>query len=362
MKSIYIYILSIFIGCNICFLKNNEALANNDTKEIFDTTNYFRLSKKSFYNDHNNDLAIHYCNLALSKTPNSLELLNHKLKIYCELGNCDSSLKVTATILRLKDDFETYITISEVLFFICEKKELAIHSLLLYRKENGENTVLLNHLANYYALTDDFEKAEYLFNQVISMGDSSTRVYSNLINCYLANEQIEDAFSLIKKRLSINPDNLEMNLWLSYYYYAIGQDKLAIETTDRIKLRNTDVSEDANIIIADFYKSHNAPKQAHEYYEEALLNNNNLCDITVVFNYFDYEFDSYKSDRLITIMENMRSKCPDNELFKENPKFVAQIYMVNGKIELAKKYVQICIEYNEESEECIEILKQLNDF
>jgi tetratricopeptide (TPR) repeat protein len=88
-------------------------------------------------------------------------------------------------------------------------------------------------LAQHYYQNGDFEKAITYYEKIYN-SDQSKTVYNSYLDCLIATKDFNTAEKTIKKQISLNKKDLEIQLQLGFFYEKIKEDNKAKKTFNEV--------------------------------------------------------------------------------------------------------------------------------
>lgn len=210
---------------------------------------------------------------AVKKLPNDNGL---KLVLASQLaddGKVDEAIQMAKSLLKgTAEDRETYIGLSQIYARLKRWKDaedaLAQAEKVSTRTEEKEYALFL--LGSVYERQKKFDQAEQTFRQVLQQDPSNTMTL-NYLGYMLAdrNTRLEEALTLIKKAVSMDPQNGAYLDSLGWAYFRLGNYDLAEENLRKAadKTPNDATIQDH---LGELYSKTNRLKQAATHWERAL--------------------------------------------------------------------------------------------
>lgn len=210
---------------------------------------------------------------AVKKLPNDNGL---KLVLASQLaddGKVDEGIQMAKSLLKgTSEDRETYIGLSQIYARLKRWKDaedaLAQAEKVSTRTEEKEYALFL--LGSVYERQKKFDQAEQTFRQVLQQDPSNTMTL-NYLGYMLAdrNTRLEEALTLIKKAVSMDPQNGAYLDSLGWAYFRLGNYDLAEENLRKAadKTPNDATIQDH---LGELYSKTNRLKQAATHWERAL--------------------------------------------------------------------------------------------
>ena len=210
---------------------------------------------------------------AVKKLPNDNNL---KLVLATQLvddGKVDDGLQMAKSLLKgTADDRETYVGLSQIYARLKRWKDaedaLAQAEKLSKRAEEKEYVLFLQ--GSMYERQKKYDQAEQTFRQVLQQDPNNTMTL-NYLGYMLAdrNTRLEEALTLIKKAVSMDPQNGAYLDSLGWAYFRIGNYDLAEENLRKAadKTPNDATIQDH---LGELYSKTNRLKLAATHWERAL--------------------------------------------------------------------------------------------
>jgi len=148
------------------------------------------------------------------------------------------------------------------------------HTLLSERiKEHPDDIFAHYMLANVCEKVGDLEQCEREYRKVIELDPYFAAAYNNLGYTWIDRDlNLEEAISLVRKALELEPDNGAYIDSLGWAYFKLGKlDEALSELQRALKFEGTDPAIYEH--IGDVYKAKNMIKEAIEYWQKALQMN-----------------------------------------------------------------------------------------
>lgn len=210
---------------------------------------------------------------AVKKLPNDNAL---KLVLASQLaddGKVDEAIQMAKSLLKgTAEDRETYIGLSQIYARLKRWKDaedaLAQAEKVSTRTEEKEYALFL--LGSVYERQKKYDQAEQTFRQVLQQDPNNTMTL-NYLGYMLAdrNTRLEEALTLIKKAISMDPQNGAYLDSLGWAYFRLGNYDLAEENLRKAadKTPNDATIQDH---LGELYSKTNRLKQAATHWERAL--------------------------------------------------------------------------------------------
>lgn len=210
---------------------------------------------------------------AVSKLPNDKQL---KLMLATELADDskpDEAIQTAKSLLKgTAEDRETYIGLSQIYLRLKRWKEcedaLAQAERLSTRNEEKEYVLFLQ--GSVYERQKKYEQAEQVFRQVLQQDPSNTQTL-NYLGYMLAdrNVHLEEALTLVKKALLLDPQNPAYLDSLGWVYFRMGEYDQAEENLRKAadKIPNDATMQDH---LGELYAKTGRLKLAAAHWERAL--------------------------------------------------------------------------------------------
>ena len=210
---------------------------------------------------------------AVKKLPNDNAL---KLVLATQLaddGKVDDAIQMAKSLLKgTAEDRETYVGLSQIYARLKRWKEaedaLAQAEKVSTRTEEKEYVLFL--LGSAYERQKKYDQAEQTFRQVLQQDPNNTMTL-NYLGYMLAdrNTRLEEALTLIKKAISMDPQNGAYLDSLGWAYFRLGNYDLAEENLRKAadKTPNDATIQDH---LGELYSKTNRLKQAATHWERAL--------------------------------------------------------------------------------------------
>ena len=199
------------------------------------------------------DKAINLIDVALKKTPRNVPLLFRKAKIYTDLGDFNTAMKVYEQILSFKKNSPTIYHAYAVLYTKMKDYDKAIKNLnksitlddtnahahkdlgiiyllrnqVEYAKDEFElalkfginDNEILKECADFYYSISNFAKADKLYRKSLQLENNPYTSLSLGINL-IAQNKLEEAFATLEPLMAILPDEPELLYNIARIYFA----------------------------------------------------------------------------------------------------------------------------------------------
>ncbi|MBF0242898.1 MAG: tetratricopeptide repeat protein [Desulfamplus sp.] len=210
-----------------------------------------------------------------SKSDQYRKSLFHVAYIYSQLDQRDRSIDFLES--KLADFSADSEFISYLAAFYEEDNQLnkALEMLQLALKDSPDDTELLFRLGVIFDKSGDKDECIATMKRVVELDDQHASALNYLGYTYAELEiNLDEAEELIKKALSIKPDDGYITDSLGWVYYKKGDYDKAIEILEKASQLS---SEDPVIVehLADAYKEKKMYEKALDGYKKALLKNTN---------------------------------------------------------------------------------------
>lgn len=223
----------------------------------------------------------------LKKEPNNTLYLEELFNLYMRTGEYLKAKNIVDRIVKLKPNEERYIISKYYIYLKLKKGKEILGDVKRHLKIEPENLDLLLILGLIYEQDKQYRKAEKIYKKIIKIDasfkdaydrlaqiyyeqgklDKAEKVLKNLLKNYFFFSRIEkskyyiylsdilrkegkikEGFEYLKKALSIDPDNPDINFYIAVYYDEIGDWKKAKEYLERAIKLNPDFTDALNYL------------------------------------------------------------------------------------------------------------------
>ena len=247
-------------------LYNNSAIETIKTLEKDD-----KLLKKSDYANYilavaylenkNYSKSMNAINRALNKSPDCINYLHVKEKIYTQTGNYKSALKTINEIEKQKTDLKY---VNDVI------NNDKLYILMKMSKKDK---------AKYYSAkllfkTGDYQKALREAQSAISLNKKNIDAYILIGDYYIKNKDLQKAQEYYLKANELNPKNSQALMGLGHYYYINNQIDNAYEYYQKA-YKYSPQNEQVLLCLANVLLIKNEKQEALSYLKKLLKINQN---------------------------------------------------------------------------------------
>jgi len=223
----------------------------------------------------------------LKKEPNNITYLRELFNLYMQTGEYLKAKKVVDKIVKLEPNDERFLISKYYIYLKLKKGKEILEDVKRDIKRQPENLDLLLILGLIYEQNKQYKKAEKIYKKIIKMDASfkdaydrlaqiyyeqgdfeeAEKVLKNLLDNYFFFSRIEKAryyiylsdilkkegkikegLEYLKKALSIDPDNPNINFYIAVYYDDIGNWKKAKEYLEKAIKLNPDFTDALNYL------------------------------------------------------------------------------------------------------------------
>ncbi|HZU31800.1 MAG TPA: tetratricopeptide repeat protein [Candidatus Angelobacter sp.] len=210
---------------------------------------------------------------AVKKLPNDKSLKLALAQQLADTGKTEESIQIAKTVQKENpEDRDTYIMLSQIYMHLKRWKDaesaIAQAEKLATRPEEKEYVLFLT--GDLYERQKKYEQAEQAFRQVLQQNPSNSMAL-NYLGYMLAdrNSHLEEALTLVKKALDLDPQNYNYIDSLGWIYFKLGNYDQAEENLRRAadKAPNDATVQDH---LGELYARTNRFKLAATHWERAL--------------------------------------------------------------------------------------------
>ncbi len=223
----------------------------------------------------------------LKKEPNNTLYLEELLNLYMKTGEYLKAKNIVDKIIKLRPNEERFIISKYYIYLKLKKGKEILEDVKKHIKREPENLDLLLILGLIYEQDKQYKKAEKIYKKIIKIDTGFKDAYDRLIQIYyeqgdfekaekvikdLLNNyfffsriekskyyiylsdilrkegKIKEGLEYLKKALSIDPDNPEINFYIAVYYDDIGDWEKAKEYLERAIKLNPNFTDALNYL------------------------------------------------------------------------------------------------------------------
>lgn len=163
---------------------------------------------------------------------------------YVDIDDLDGAIEALSKAILIDETFlKAYARLGEILLWQ-DRKEEAEKIFKEAERNLPNDTDCLYAISNIYKATKDFDKAIKYLKKVLSYDGFNAKVYQDIGEIHLNEDNVKFAQLAFKKALELNPKDIRLYLKLAYTYYLQQNKTRALELlTDGLNLdkENADI-------------------------------------------------------------------------------------------------------------------------
>ncbi|KTD07707.1 tetratricopeptide repeat protein [Legionella jamestowniensis] len=224
--------------------------------------------------------AIKSYNQGILLNPDNPKLYQELAQVYAAAKDFDKALNTTNKALQLDADNVELLQLKAGLESLLQKNQLAVETyqkLLELSALHGNATtvdrlMILKQLGNLQNQAHNYNEAIKIYIQAIQLYPGNAALYQDLSQTYAAAEEPYKAMQAINRALELEPDNVDYLRSQATLATWVKNNKLAIETQQKILALSQDDNEKINLLrqIGNLYNQEHQYQQAINVYEQAI--------------------------------------------------------------------------------------------
>ena len=311
----YKVLLFLVLGCSMwCFAQTMESEYNGKPDKRKNAT-YFSNGLQSKYRE-DTEGAIRNFEQALRYMPDDAASMFELSEQYYNAGRMEEAFKMIKQAANLDPENKWYLLRLGQFYRNLEQYDDFISLYERLVQKYPDDLDMLSELIDAYLITENYDKALEKMNQLEQQIGPNEIITEQRLNVLKRQNNSKKLIAELEKLISENPENVRYYSLLAQEYSAMGKDKEALKTYEKIKEVNPN-DPYINVSLLEFYEKNGDKEKAFNELLATIRNKN--LDIATKANIWDYWMG--KNEKSNEIDEQAR-QCgeafiethPDNKL------------------------------------------------